>query len=398
MQLFSVGLVRLNNQGQPLDGDVGTAGVQTIPTYSQDTIRGLAHVFTGWNYSTCTPPTPEQNEQGFSWWHWEYCPSGPEAQDWRLHPGWRTPMFPWGENTGLGVLYHASVGTKQLLNYPGVSLPSGVLPAGGTARNNMQAALNNVFNHPNVGPFIGRLLIQRLTTSNPSAAYIGRVATVFNNNGQGVRGDLGATVRAILLDPEARNPSVAPAHFGKLREPLLRVTQLWRALDARSNNGAVNEGWPDYYGAQAVQRSPTVFNFFLPNYSLPGEIATLGLSSPEFQITTDTYITRLSNELGGKIFWFWRGNPGLGEYDPVQIDIAPYVATAQHVDRLIDTFDLLLMGRRMSLPMYLLLRSHLNDISIADVPWDVGGLNGRRERVQDALWLITTSPEYVVEQ
>ncbi len=398
MQLFSVGLLRLNNQGQPLDGDVGTAGVQTIPTYSQDTIRGLAHVFTGWNYSTCTAPTPEQNEQGFSWWHWEYCPSGPEAQDWRLHPGWRTPMFPWGENTGLGVLYHASAGSKQLLNYPGVTLPSGVLAAGGTARTNMQAALNNVYNHPNVGPFIGRLLIQRLTTSNPSPAYIGRVATVFNNNGQGVRGDLAATVRAILLDAEARNPSVAPAHFGKLREPLLRVTQLWRALDARSNNGRVNEGWPDYYSAQAVQRSPTVFNFYLPNYSLPGEIATLGLSSPEFQITTDTYITRLSNELGGKIFWSWRGNPGLGDYDPVQIDIAPYVASAHQVDRLIDTFDLLLMGRRMSLPMYLLLRSHLNDISVADVPWDVGGLNGRRERVQDALWLLTTSPEYVVEQ
>jgi uncharacterized protein (DUF1800 family) len=398
MQLFSVGLVRLNNQGQPLDGNPGAPGVQPIPTYGQETIRGFAHVFTGWNYSTCQPPTPEPNEQGFSWWHWEYCPSGPENQDWRLHPGWRTAMRPWGEGTSLGVVYHASADSKQLLDYPGVTLPGGVLPAGGTARGNMQAALDNVFNHPNVGPFIGRLLIQRLTTSNPTPAYVGRVAAAFNNNGQGVRGDLGAVVRAILLDPEARNPASAPAHFGKLREPLLRITQLWRALDGRSTSGTVNEGWPDYYGAQAVQRSPTVFNFFLPGYSLPGEVASLGLVSPEFQITTDTYITRLSNELGGKVFWLWRGNPGLGNWDPVQIDIAPYVASAQDIDRLIDDFSLLFMGRRMSLPMYRLLREHLNSISIADVPWDPAGMNGRRERVQDALWLTLTSPEYVVEQ
>jgi len=398
MQLFSVGLVRLDTQGQPLDGDPGTPGVQTIPTYTQDTIRGLAHVFTGWHYSTCSPPTPEPNSQGFSWWHWEYCPSGPETQDWRLHSGWRTPMRPWGENTSLGVVYHASAGTKQLLNYPGVSLPNGVLPAGGTARTNLQAALDNVFNHPNVGPFIGRLLIQRLTTSNPSPAYIGRVAAAFNNNGQGVRGDLGAVVRAILLDVEARNRAAAPAHFGKLREPLLRVTGLWRALDARTVSGNVNEGWPDYYSAQAVQRSPTVFNFYLPDYSLPGEIATLGLKSPEFQITTDTYITRLSNDLGGKIQWHWLGNPNISGYDPMLIDIGPYVSTAQHVDRMIDTFDLLFMGSRMSLPMYQALRSHLLQISILDQPWDPGGLNGRRERVQDLLWLILTSPEYVVEQ
>ncbi len=398
MQLFSVGLVRLDVQGRVMDGDPNTAGVQPIPTYTQDTIRGLAHVFTGWNYSTCSPPTPEGNPEGFSWWHWEYCPSGPENQDWRLHLGWRTQMFPWGENTGLGVLYHASAGTKQLLNYPGVSLPNGVLGANGTARNNLQATLNNVFNHPNVGPFFSRLLIQRLTTSNPTPAYIGRVAGVFNNNGQGVRGDLAAVVRAVLMDSEARNRASAPASFGKLREPLLRITQLWRALDARSNSGRVNEGWADHYSAQAVQRSPTVFNFYLPDYSLPGEVATMGLKSPEFQITTDTYITRLSNELAGKIQWSWRGNTGLGTYDPVQVDIAPYFSRVANVDRVIDTFDELFMASRMSVPMYQTLRSHLLQIEIEDRPWDPGGMNGRRERVQDLLWLIVTSPEYVVEQ
>lgn len=396
MQLFSVGLVQLDPQGQVVDGDPVTPGVQPVPTYDQQTIRGFAHVFTGWNYSTCQPP--QASGSGFTWWHWEYCPSGPEGQDWRLHSGWRTPMFPWGEGTSFGVIYHAAEGSKQLLTYPGVALPGGVLPAGGQARANMQAALDNIFNHPNVGPFLARQLIQRLTTSNPTPAYVGRVAAAFNNNGQGVRGDLGAVARAILMDSEARSPTAAPPHFGKLREPLLRITQLWRALDGRSTAGNVPEGWPEYYGAQAVQRSPTVFNFFLPHYSLPGEIATLGLRSPEFQITTDTYITRLTNEIAGKVFWAWRGNPGLGQWDPVQVDIAPYVARAQDIDWMIDRFDLLFMGRRMSLPMYLLLRQHMTQISIQDVPWDPGGLNGRRERVQDALWLILTSPEYVVER
>lgn len=393
MQLFSIGLVRLNLDGSVMDGDPGTPGVQAIPTYNQDTIRGLAHVFTGWNYSTCEAPAGPEGGGNFNWWAWVYCPSGQEGQDWRLHAGWRTPMKPWGEGTAFGDIYHASAGTKQLLNYPGVSLPGGVLPVGGTARGNLQAALDNVFNHPNVGPFLGKLLIQRLTTSSPSPQYVARVAGRFNNNGSGVRGDMRAVITAILTDPEARQ-NVSPANFGKLREPLLRITQLWRALDARSNSGRINEGWPEQYGAQAVLRSPTVFNFFLPGYQLPGEITTLGLYSPEFQITTDTYITRLTNELGGKVYWYWLGNTGLGTWDPVQVDLARDMQIANQPARLLERYDLLFMANGMSPGMYNLLLSHLNEISIA------GGndTNGRRERVQDALWLILTSPEYVVEK
>ena len=299
-------------------------------------------------------------------------------------------MFPWGENTPLGVLYHASAGTKQLLDYPGVTLPNGVLPGNGTARNNLQAALNNVFNHPNVGPFFSRLLIQRLTTSNPTPAYVGRVASAFNNNGQGVRGDLSAVVRAILMDSEARNRTSAPAYFGKLREPLLRITQLWRALDARSNSGRVDEGWPDYYSAQAVQRSPTVFNFFLPDYSLPGEIATLGLKSPEFQITTDTYITRLTNEIGAKIFYAWQGSD-TGTWNPVKVDLNRDMQIAHDAAALVDRYNLLFMGGRMSAQMRTLLINHLNGMGSSNT-------EQRRQRVQDALWLILTSPEYVVEK
>jgi uncharacterized protein (DUF1800 family) len=389
MQLFSIGLVRLNPDGTLMDGDLGTPGIQPIPTYSQDTIRGFAHVFTGWNYSTCTPPQAPEGAGNFNWWDWQYCPPGPDGVDWRLAPGWRQPLRPWGEGSQYGSVYHASAGTKQLLNYPGVALAGGVLPAGGQARANLSAALDNVFNHPNVGPFLGRLLIQRFTTSNPSPAYVGRVAAAFNNNGSGVRGDLGAVVRAILLDPEARVQAQAPAHAGKLREPLLRITQLWRAMDARSYSGAISE-WPDFYASQAVLSSPTVFNFYLPNYQLPGEIASAGLYSPEFQITTDTFITRLDNEIGVKIFYAYLG-PSPGSWDPVRVDLARDIAIAHDAAALIDRYNLLFMAGRMSTQMRTVLLNHLNGMGAANT-------TERRQRVQDALWLILTSPEYVVEK
>ena len=389
MQLFSIGLWRLHPDGRFIDGDPATPGLQRVPTYTQDTIRGFAHVFTGWNWATCNPPVAAEGAGNFNWWDWQYCGPGAGGVDWRLQPGWRQPMRPWGEGTAFGSIYHAASGTKQLLDYPGVALPGGVLPAGGQARANLAAALDNVFNHPNVGPFLARLLIQRFTTSNPSAAYVGRVAAAFNDNGDGVRGDLQAVVRAILMDPEARDPAQAPAHFGKLREPLLRITGLWRALDARSSDGAVRE-WPDFYGAQATLSSPTVFNFFLPDYQLPGELANAGLFSPEFQITTDTYITRLSNEIGGKVFWAWRGN-NLGQWDPVQVDLARDIQIAHDAAALVDRYNLLFMGGRMSTQMRTVLVNHLNGMGSSNT-------EQRRQRVQDALWLILTSPEYVVEK
>ena len=141
MQLFSIGLVQLNPDGTPV-----LAGGQPVPTYTQDTIRGFAHLFTGWNYANC-PRT-----DGGQWWEWEWCPSGPV--DWP-EPGWDAywlvPMEPWQQ-------YHASEDSKQLLAYPGVTLSGGVLPAGGTAESNLDAALDNIFGHPNVGPFVARHL------------------------------------------------------------------------------------------------------------------------------------------------------------------------------------------------------------------------------------------------
>ncbi|HQY55168.1 MAG: DUF1800 family protein [Dokdonella sp.] len=373
MQLFSIGLLRLN-----ADGTLLMSAGQPVPTYNQDTIRGFAHVFTGWNWANC-PRT-----DGGQWWEWEWCPPGPV--DWP-DPGWNAswflPMQAWES-------YHASAEDKQLLDYPGVSLPSGLLAGGGSAASDLSAALDNIFQHPNVGPFIARHLIKRLVTSNPSPAYIGRVAARFANNGLGVRGDLGATVRAVLMDAEARQlPSLA-GNAGKLREPLLRQSHLWRAMHAASNDGRYREWYADYYLGQAALRSPTVFNFFLPDYSPPGELSNLGLSAPEFQITTDTTVASVANALDSKTFWAWRGNPWMDPEDVV-IDLDAELAFANDPVRLIDRYDLLFMSRTMSSSMFNILVSHVQGMDNADT-------DDRRQRVQDAIWLIQTSPEYAIER
>lgn len=373
MQLFSIGLVQLNQ-----NGTVITSGGQPVPTYNQDTIRGFAHVFTGWNWANCPSSQPMQ------WWEFEYCPPGPV--DWP-DPGWDAywlePMESYDD-------FHASEESKQLLIYPGVSLAGGILPAGGTAQTDLQAALDNIFNHPNVAPFIAQHLIKRLVTSNPSPAYVGRVATMFNNNGSGVRGDLAATVRAVLMDSEARTVQPLASNSGKLREPLLRLTQLWRAFDGRADDGRFREWYIYYYFAQAPLSSPTVFNFFLPSYQPPGELSTLGLIAPEFQITTDTTVASVANILADKVFWAWRGNDDVGPEDIV-VDLEPELALANDPARLVDRYDLLLMGHTMSNSMYNTLVTYLQSLPASDN-------DERRQRVQEAIWLIQSSPEYSIER
>ncbi len=369
MQLFSVGLVRLNPDGTPV-----LVGGQPVPTYSQQTIRGFAHVFTGWKWKNCS--------SGGGGWEW--CPSGPV--DWP-EPGhdayWLEPMEPWDA-------YHASAETKQLLEYPGVALPGGVLAAGGTARTDIDAALDNIFHHPNVGPFVARHLIRRLVGSNPGPAYVRRVAQAFADNGHGVRGDLGATVRAVLLDPEARQRPGSDARRGKLREPLVRLTHLWRALDGRADNGRYFMWNPEFDYGQAALRSPSVFNFFLPDYRPPGELTQLGLDAPEFQITTDTTIASTTSEIGAQIYWRWRGIP-YQEPATVVVDLEPELAFANDVPGLVARYDRLLMNGLMSPGMADVLREHVQAMPAATA-------EQRRERVQDALWLILSSPEYVIER
>ena len=262
MQLFSIGLWMLNTDGtQQLD-----ATGQPIPTYSNANITEMARVFTGLS-------------------HWNSDFNG-------YSDDFTQPMIGWDA-------YH-DLGTKTLLL--GVTTPARTASPGSTGTAtfaDVNAAIDNLFNHPNVGPFVARQLIQRFITSNPSPAYIARVATAFNNNGSGVRGDMKAVIKAMLLDDEARNPLMrSDPTYGKLREPFLKCVNFAHAFNATSQ-----AGW--YYLDSFILdhdeeplKSPSVFNFYLPNYTPPGALAQAGLVAPEFQI-----INASSGTLAPNYFW-----------------------------------------------------------------------------------------------
>jgi uncharacterized protein (DUF1800 family) len=237
LQLFSIGLVELNPDGsQQLD-----ATGAPIPSFDGTTIEGFASVFTGWTY----PPLPGANSQ------------------------WTNPIN--FDGTMVAFPNHHQAGTKALLN--GATVPAGQTPAQDLAN-----ALDNIFNHPNVGPFISLRLIQHLVTSNPSPGYVSRVAAVFANNGQGVRGDLSAVVRAILEDTEARGAAPASDVFGHLREPALFITSTLRSLGGQSD-GVLLRSASSAMG-QPIFDPETVFSFYPPSYQIPGT-PTL---APEFGI------------------------------------------------------------------------------------------------------------------
>jgi len=237
LQLFSIGLVELNPDGtQQLD-----ANGAPIPTFNGTTIEGFASVFTGWTY----PPLAGATSK------------------------WTNPI----NFDGTMVVFpdHHQSGTKALLN--GYTVAASQTPAEDLAN-----ALDNIFNHPNVGPFVSQRLIQHLVTSNPSPAYVARVAAVFANNGQGVRGDLSAVVRAILTDSEARGELPATSLFGHLREPALFITSALRSLGGQSD-GVLLRSASSSMG-QPVFSPETVFSFYPPSYEIPGT-QTL---APEFGI------------------------------------------------------------------------------------------------------------------
>jgi len=290
-----------------------------------------------------------------------------------------------------------------LLDYDGVALANGVLPPGDAATE-LAAALDNIFHHPNVGPFIATRLIQRLVTSNPSPGYVQRVAGVFGDDGsaQHVRGNLEAVVRAILLDAEARygqwhNPDT----FGKLREPLLKATHLWRAMDARSSGGRIDTlnsypGPEELYG-QAPLRSPSVFNFFKPDFRPPGELTTRGLAAPEVQILTDTTAISTPANYFYYVFCYYTASTRCYYSDDpatLQMDEARDTAlAAANPAQLIDKYNLLFLSGQMSPFMRGVLLTRLNALTADDFGTDLG-----RVRVQHALYLIMNSPEYSIQK
>ena len=353
LQLFSIGLEELNPDGA---AKVDGSG-QPIATYDQDVVLGFAKAFSGWSYGVAP-----LDDNGFYYGVYPYPANY-----------WSTPMkaFPG----------HHSPSSKLLLR--GLTLS-----AGQTAEKDMKDALDNIFNHPNVGPFIGKQLIQRLVTSNPSPAYVGRVATVFNNNGAGVRGDMKAVLKAILMDAEARSTaSAAGAQFGKQREPVVRFSNLVRAFNGTSPSGRYGFWYLDsieYGMGQGHFKSPSVFNFFDPAYAPQGPIADAKLVAPEFQITTDTQIISSSNFTKYLIYYGY----GAEDVTRVNLNYASVQSLAADPATLVDKLDLLLTA------------GNLSPATRTAVIAAVGAYPAAllKERTQAAVYLIAVSPDFVIQK
>ncbi|MCE2863618.1 MAG: DUF1800 family protein [Opitutaceae bacterium] len=361
MQLFSVGLMELQPDGLPRLNEVGAP----IPTYDNRTISEMAKVFTGLGFYSAAPAPNFRGEPA------NY-----------LRPMMFYPAFhEEGEKTII-------TGRK--------------LPARQTPPQNLKDTLDTLFNHPNAGPFLVRQLIQRLVTSNPSPGYVYRVAQIFANNGAGVRGDLGAVVRALLLDYEARSAALATtASYGKLKEPLLRTTAILRAFDGGANNGRFLFANPETNLAQAALRAPTVFNFFEPDFVQPGTLATAGLVAPEYQIVTDTTAISVPNQLWNFIYAGRSGiagatstaNPAEGTLG-VKLDAA-MLALARNPRALVDRMNLILAGG--ALPRVVTDRFVT---AITAMPNSTASTYGGSdlERVRSAMYLTVTVPQGAVQK
>ena len=339
MQIFTIGLSQLNPDGTPK-----LSGGKSIDTYTLTQITDLARVFTGWDFDTAAP-------------------SGADASY------MQRPMV----NTAS----RFSTGTKKVLD---VTVPDTADGPGA-----MKIALDTLAAHPNVGPFIGRQLIQRLVCSSPSPAYVQRVAAVFDNNGQGQRGDLRAVIRAILLDPEARQPSTAPGG-GKLREPIVRLIQWARTVGLSSPGDlwAVGDtSNPATRLGQSPMRSGSVFNFFRPGYVPPNsQLGTNAVTAPEFQLCNESTVAGYLNFMQSLI-----GN-GIGDMKP---DYTADLAQAADATALVQRQALLMGG------------GGLADTTLTTIATAVGSIKadtdaGKLNRVKAAWLLLMAAPDYQVQK
>jgi uncharacterized protein (DUF1800 family) len=345
MQLFTLGLYKLDVNGSIKHKPDGSPD----ESYTQDDVAGLAKVFTGWDLDK--PGTDDEGER------------------------FRLPMKLIA--TRHETAAKAFLGTVIPTNTDGIA--------------SLKVALDALFNHPNVGPFLGKQLIQRLVTSNPSPEYVARVADRFNNNGQGVRGDLRAVIDAVLRDPEAMTPvniAQPAAGWGKLREPVLRLTQMGRAFNIQAPAGTL---WT--YGVlsdpatslgQSPLRSPSVFNFYRPGYVPPHSgLAGGGLVGPEFQITTETSVPGYVNAMQGFIT-----NQPAG----VSLDLSKELPLAADPPALVARMDLILANQALS-------QATRDDI-IAVVSALPPAVTDKQKltRVRTAMLLTLAAPEFIAQK
>ncbi|MFZ6768896.1 DUF1800 domain-containing protein [Undibacterium sp. Di26W] len=339
MQLFSIGLLELNIDGTPRLDDG-----KPIETYTLDDITGLARIFTGWDFDL----------------------AGGKAD---------TPDFM--RRPMLQIASRHETGASTFLK--------NTVPAGLSGADALKAALDIIFAHPNVAPFISRQLIQRLVTSNPAPAYVARVAAVFDNDGTGTRGNLQAVVSAVLLDSEARNSlNLSDVQFGKLREPMLRFLGWARAYKATAANDIWNIGNtsdPATKLGQSPLRSPSVFNFFRPGYVPPNSaIAAASLVAPEFQITNESSVVGYVNYMQRAV------SNGVSDVDADYSGLLPLADTA---GALLDEINLVLASGELSSDTLLSLRAAIDSMP-------AGTDNRRKQRVYAALTLVLAAPEFIV--
>ncbi len=467
LQLFSVGLSQLN-----ADGSVITSGGVAVPTYDEDTVKGFARVFTGFNHFD--PFTAADGPDRFNTTHpsWNYRVDrengrfatangtipATDALKWRAREAVQQPMIAWAGRH--------STDAKQLLKYnytPRVgavcnratnnpvnfAAGSAILPAlvrtrvnssnNGTttqdAYDSVNAAIDNIFCHPSLGPFISKALIRFLVTSTPTPAYVSRVTAKFNNDGNNVRGDMRAVITAILTDPEALTPSTLSAadqrKFGKLKEPVLRLTAVLRAFQAASTSGRArinNTSNVEFGLNQGPLQSPSVFNFFHPEFSPPGPVSNAGALGPEFEITTTTSIAATANYLGNAV-WTTDTSGGSNAYrlagffgpdgcnpgatpplreECLYSDHAQLYAiddtTVNGARALIDALNLLLMQNKLPTTEAANYATAIQTTYPATLPANPTAaqtatwLQARRNRVRMALWLTVHSPEFQIQR
>lgn len=338
-----------------------------IPTYSQDDIKGMAKVFTGWG--------------------WGQDPATNDPTNFSYPPiRWDLPMQAYPA-------YHSS-SEKRIIN--GVVIPANTGP-----KESLRIALDTLFSHPNVGAFIVSQLIKRFVTSNPSPACVSRVASTFNNNGAGVSGDMKAVMRAILLDVEARSAATAAsATAGKLREPIIRFANFMRAFDVKTSPVIVYRLWnledPVESIGQNPLRAPSVFNWYRPDYSPPGTILGMGLVAPEFQITHETTVTGYTNFVTANSERQTESVRAImAQYGPIDeylaADVSAELALADQPDALIDRLNLLLLYGQMTTSLRNTVRQAINNISLTQY-------RARDNRVATATALLMASPQYVVQK
>jgi uncharacterized protein (DUF1800 family) len=400
-QLFTIGLVQLQPDGTLM---LDAAG-QPIPTYDQAMISETAKVLTGWTYAGHAASLT--NENLFTDFY-------PPVDVLKIYPAPLPDTHPWLVPMTAYEAFHDRT-EKRIVSLqqvaPAQARPT-VIPAGQTAPQDLKILLDTLFNHPNVGPFLSRQLIQRLVTSNPSPGYVYRVAQKFADNGAGVRGDLGAVVRAILTDYEARSPAVLNNFgYGKIKEPLLRLSGFMRAFNVAAPNGRYMDSYfgegrfnspqynpsgmianPGFLIGQQPLDARTVFNFFSSTYSPPGAMAAAGLVAPELEITDSNYAIQVPNQLVDLMY----RNPAILKEPPaggpspfLRVDYSALLPNARNPAALVDQLNLLICANQMTAATRTQIITTLN--SFAATATDL-------ERVHTAIQFTVNSPDGALQK